>query len=158
MRRPVYDYAHLDRPFGEVGTVLRGHPEVWLPHPASPEGEGWTVDLEADGLVPAPLATVRAIVTVRELLPQTSETVLVRPVAWRAADAASLFPTFEGELELAALGTRLCQLSLLGSYRPPLSVLGDAGDALFGRRVAELVVRRFVLAVGERIREATLAA
>jgi hypothetical protein len=39
----------------------------------------------------------------------------------------------------------------MGSYRPPLSVVGEVGDKLIGHRVAEACVRRFVLDVAERL-------
>jgi hypothetical protein len=79
-------------------------------------------------------------------------------ISWRSALAERLLPALEAELVLAPLEGHGCQLSLLGSYRPPLSVVGAAGDRLVGQRVAEACVRRFVLAVADRLDAARLPA
>lgn len=54
-------------------------------------------------------------------------------------------------LELAHVASELSQVTLLGSYHPPLSAVGDVGDRLLGHRVAEAVVRRFVEDVAVRL-------
>lgn len=60
-------------------------------------------------------------------------------------------PVLDCDLELTGLGERSCQLALVGTYRPPLSVVGAAADRLVGHRIAEAVVRTFVLAVADRL-------
>ncbi len=163
MPRHVYYYELLATPFGEAATALAGDPRHWLPEPAEPSGEAWLVDLRADGALPGSLARRRGIVRVGPV-PERSLPIddgqattngqgagLLRPVRWEAADVSEVFPVLSADLELAALQGGGCQLSLMGTYRPPLSVVGEATDRLLGHRVAEATVRRFVLDVAARL-------
>lgn len=155
MKRHVYYYTHLlDAETADDGW-LRGEPESWLPLPAGLSLEGWLVDLHAEGVLPPPLAIQRAEVQVSPLSEGLSGE-LVRSVSWHSARADRLFPVFAGEIELAPLPVRGWQLSLSGTYRPPLSVVGGAADRVMGHRVAEACVRRFVLDIAERVSPATL--
>lgn len=150
MRRHVYFYTFLDRAFPAAADVLSGPPPRWLPPPASSDGEeGWLVDLAADGALPAPVATLPAVVAVGPAARFHDH--LLRAVRWRARTAEQLFPVLEADLDLRQTNGSGCQLSLTGSYRPPLSVVGGVGDRLLGHRVAEACVRRFVLDVGGRL-------
>lgn len=154
MRSIVYYYTHVQQPFAELATLLSSDPSGWLPAPAKPVDAAWLVTLHADGALPQPLAAHQARVRVG---PSTAtESTLLRGIAWRSAIADRLVPMLEADLEPASLNGSGCQLSLMGSYRPPLSVVGAAGDRLLGHRVAEACVRRFVLELAERVETATL--
>jgi hypothetical protein len=72
---------------------------------------------------------------------------------WRAAKAAGLFPLMKAELSVYPLSPDETQLDFFGHYEPPLGALGDAVDAVVGRRVAEASVHRFVEDVARRLRE-----
>lgn len=72
---------------------------------------------------------------------------------WHAAQRAGLFPTMRATLECYALSPRETQLDFQGTYDPPLGLLGDAGDALVARRIAEASVLRFVQEVARYLRE-----
>ena len=156
MRSIVYYYTHVERPFANLAALLSRDPAVWLPAPAEPADAGWLVTLHADGPVPQALAAHQAHIRVGA--PTETDSTLLRSVAWRSTVADRLVPTLEADLELASLDGYGCQLSLMGSYRPPLSVVGAAGDRLLGHRVAEACVRRFVLELAERLETATLHA
>jgi hypothetical protein len=71
---------------------------------------------------------------------------------WRAAKGAAFFPVMHAELAVYALGKDETQLDFAGQYAPPLGVLGDAIDAIVGRRVAQATVHRFVEDVAARLR------
>jgi hypothetical protein len=76
--------------------------------------------------------------------PVATESDVAIPIVWEATGARVLFPRMEGDLILAALGPDLCQLTLRGSYRPPLGPIGRAIDRTILHRVAEASVRSFV--------------
>jgi hypothetical protein len=78
-------------------------------------------------------------------------------LGWTATRAPGLFPSMEGTLSLLPLGSRETQLDFHARYEPPLGVVGDALDAVAGRRVAEASLRRFIEDVCARLR-AELAA
>lgn len=48
-----------------------------------------------------------------------------------------------GVLSIYKLTATETQLDFLGQYEPPLSLVGDALDAIIGHRIAEASVRRF---------------
>ena len=151
MRRHVYFYTHVDDSYADLAAVLAGDPSAWLPAPARPSGDGWLVDLQSLRGLPGAMAAHTALVTVGEPSIASGSATLLRAVAWRSATAEPFVPVLEGDLELASLGGYGCHLSVMGSYRPPLSVAGEAGDRLFGHRIAEACVRRFVLDIADRL-------
>jgi hypothetical protein len=66
------------------------------------------------------------------------------PLSWRAAHASALFPSMRATLSAYPLSKDETQLELVGSYTPPLGLLGDAVDALALGRIADASVHRFV--------------
>lgn len=156
MRGHVYFFTHLDEPYAVAAGLLAAHPARWLPAPARAEGELWVVQLSADGALPGPVAAHEAEVAVGPA--EVSESGLSRTVSWRSAQVPALIPMLAADLELAPLEGGGSRLALVGSYRPPLSVVGTVADRLHGHRVAEACARRFVLDVGGRLAGSTLPA
>lgn len=156
MRRHLYYYTVIDQDMTAAAALIAGDPARWLPGPAEVAEDGFMVDLYAEGALPQALARHQVVVSLGEA--STGGDRLLRSLSWRSATAPGLFPVFEGDLELVPLQANVCQLSLFGTYRPPLSVAGGAGDALLGHRVAEASVRRFVLDTAERMAGVTLDA
>ncbi len=156
MRSIVYYYTHIEQPFTASAALLGRDPGRWLPAPARAMADAvtpeWVVTLHAEGAMPQPLADHPALVRLGPAS-QTSTT-LLRSIAWRSASAQLLTPVLEADLSLTSLDGYGCQLSLMGSYRPPLAVAGAAGDRLLGHRVAEACVRRFVLELADRLGQA----
>lgn len=73
------------------------------------------------------------------------------PIRWRAASEAGIFPTLDGELEVAELGPGRTQLALSASYEPPLGLIGKLADRALLHRVAEVTVHDFLVRIGERL-------
>jgi hypothetical protein len=156
MRRHVYYYTHIELPYEVAADRLGGDPSSWLPAPCLPDDEHWLVELNANGALPDAVANDVAKVEVGPVT--TMAGAVLRPVTWRSTGVDRWVPTLSGDLELVKLSDTTCQLSLLGSYRPPLSVIGEIGDRVIGHRVAEAAVRRFVHDLGERLAGVTLRA
>lgn len=148
MRSPVFDGVSLDVPFDRAVQAFRGDPRSWLPEPAYDEGDRTVVVMKASGLL-SPVG-VLALVEIGEAADE-SPGLAVRPIAWRALRADRAFPRLVGEFELAAVSEHTCRLTLVGGYKPPVSVLGDAGDRLVGRHVADAVIRQFLESVAVRL-------
>jgi hypothetical protein len=152
--RYLYYYTHTAEPFAVAAARLSGDPGRWLPEPATPEVGGWVVDLVAEGALPSLIARRRALV-------QTFATQLVTaghlvvPVTWQATTAERWFPTFDGDLEVSELAGDGCKIALVGTYTPPLGVVGDTSNRLAGHHVAEACARRFVLDVTARVTTAS---
>ena len=150
MRRQVYFYTYLQGDPPAVGEAFAGDPARWLPLPAEVGDGGFEVELDAGDTVPGRLGRHRASVEV-DAEPLRLDGQIARHLTWRSAEHNGWLPTLEADLELTCTSPSVCQLALLGSYQPPLSVIGNAVDSAYGHRVAEAVVRAFVLAVAARL-------
>lgn len=73
-------------------------------------------------------------------------------LTWKSKRSPGLFPAMTGSLLAYALAPRETQLEFVGSYDPPLGVLGDAIDAIALHRIAEESVQRFIHSVGAYLR------
>lgn len=141
MRRPVYDGVPIAMPFSDALARLSDDPMQWLPPPVRRDPAGALVTMHAAGLLAS--AGVQAVVDVGELevdLPGLA----VRSIAWRAHRSDRVFPRLVGELELSRTSPTTSRLTLVGGYQPPISVIGDAGDRLVGRHLADAVIRTFL--------------
>lgn len=153
MERNLYTYAYVRQPFDEVARLLAEDPAAIL-QPATERAAAEARTLRSELIVDLGTFEVGRDITIEvgEFEPLSMLAVSL-PLRWRAATHEGLFPQMEATLELQAMSLRapLTQLTLFGSYRPPLGLLGAAGDALFGKRVAEAAVHRFVDDVADRI-------
>jgi hypothetical protein len=94
------------------------------------------------------VGTIKERTAVEPASPQT-----LISVSWRAARHPSLFPLMNAELAVYALTTTETQLDFLGRYEPPMSVVGDAVNAVVGHRIAEASVHRFMADVAQYLRD-----
>lgn len=156
MRRHLYFYSYLDRRYHEAAEILDGDPRTWLPAPTVRDGDGFEVTLDAGTTLLNGFGRRKAVARVSPTSPAADRHSMLRGISWKAVDRDGLFPVFEGDLELTALSSQVCQLSVIGSYRPPLSVVGAVGDRMLGHRIAEAVVRNFVLATADRLMGASV--
>lgn len=120
---------------------------AWLPAPATPVPGGHRVHLS---VAARPVPEVAAVVAVGPLV-RPAPGLVLRSVSWQAETADDLFPVLRAELELHTTGRS--RLRLVGSYTPPLSVLGAVTDKFVGRHVARDVVNGFVAGVARRLVE-----
>ena len=83
--------------------------------------------------------------------PAAASGLMFMPIRWESATEAGLFPTLEGVLEVAALGSARTQLGLSASYEPPLGLVGKIADRALFHRVAEVTVKDFLERIGARL-------
>src|SRR4030067_303635 len=76
--------------------------------------------------------------------PSRRETQVTLPLSWWATGTPFLFPTMDAELVLAAMGPQLTQVTLQGTYKPPIGPVGRALDKALLHRFAEASVKDFV--------------
>lgn len=65
---------------------------------------------------------------------------LVYPIHWTASGAGLLFPELDADLILSKTGSHSTNLTLRGTYQPPLGVLGRLADRVVLGRVADATV------------------
>lgn len=148
----IYYFVHLNRPFEEVRVqlldVLGGLDGMAAA--AYRDGEEIRARIGVGGEPPLFAKTVR--MEVGE--PVGEEETMLLPILWEATGRPGLFPRMEAEVVLAALGPGLTQLSLRGSYRPPLGPIGRVFNRALLHRVAEASVKGFVDQVARAIEAA----
>ncbi len=89
--------------------------------------------------------------------------VQVRELAWNAESAGlairweatgprgALFPVLDADIRLVPAGEQVTALTMAGSYRPPLGVVGETLDRTILHRIATATVRGFLARVAARI-------
>lgn len=66
------------------------------------------------------------------------------PITWKATGAESLFPRLDADLIVAAVGDQMTQITLRGSYKPPLGPVGELLDRALLHHLAEACVKNFM--------------
>lgn len=148
----VYFFTHLMRPFDEVEPLFVEHAERWIPHHLEEAFESREALRVRVGLGKGFRVGKDVLVSVGESRREETKTFL--PIDVQATHPASLFPHLQADLELARLGPGMTQLTLRGSYRPPLGLVGEAIDRALLHRVAEAAVKDFVEQLGARLEAA----
>jgi hypothetical protein len=143
-------YVVVARPFEEVGAQMAKGAGNWLPAMANDANGGGEKLLSELGFDLGKRRVGRRI-KVEIGAPKASAGLIFMPIRWRAATEAGLFPTLDGELEVAAIGNARTQLGLSATYEPPLGVLGKVADRALFHRVAEVTVKDFLERIGARL-------
>jgi hypothetical protein len=73
-------------------------------------------------------------------------------ILWKAAHGPSFFPSMAAELSVWPMTHTETQLTLEGTYRPPLGPLGSVVNAAVGHRIVEAAVHRFLDDVARELR------
>jgi hypothetical protein len=143
-------YVVVARRFAEVEAEIATGAENWLPDmamDANGDGEKLLSELGFD-LGKRPIGRR---IKVEIGAPKTTAGLMFLPIRWRAATEAGLFPTLEGQLEVAALGSARTQIGLSANYEPPLGLLGKIADRALFHRVAEVTINDFLKRIGLRL-------
>ena len=150
-------YVELDLPVADVEVALLRTPAEWIPELAS-SAEEHGDQLLTDVGFPVGGRHVGKRVEIELGPPVRTPSRTWLPVTWRATGPGGIFPTLEGELEIAALGPNLTQLGLSARYKPPFGLVGESLDRALLHRVAEATVGDFVERVGVALRQRQFAA
>lgn len=145
-------FLELSLPFDQVERALLHAPDSWIPGLAREvEGRSEQLLIDVGFGTDGHRVEQQVEIEVREPLRFPSRTVL--PIAWRPAQHGGLFPTLEGDVEVAAVGPHRTQLAMNARYRPPLGSVGRAVDRALMHRVAEATVKDFLDRAGESLLE-----
>ncbi len=149
-------YVELSLPIAVVEEALLRTPERWIPDLASSAEERGDRLLGEVGF-PVSGHRVGKQVEIELGPPVRTPGRTWLPITWLATGPKGLFPSLEGELEVAALGPSLTQLGLSARYRPPFGLVGESLDRMLLHRVAEATIRDFVERVGAAVRRQQVA-
>ena len=146
----LHDYVFVSLPAEAVCARIRADHGAWLSGlaaGAADEGETLRVRVGPIGALPMLGKTV----TLRAEQPIERGDLTVIPLTWRATGAQGLFPVLDADLEVAPLSPDVTQLTLRGTYRPPLGEFGQRIDRLLMHRIAEATVRSFMRGLAESL-------
>ncbi len=155
--RPLRVYQYVNRPYERVREALyeRGQElfqRATMSAAARTDVLAATLRVNASGIeigvdVRIHLQRIRDEEWVKGLAPVTRVS-----LTWEAARATALFPSMNAELSVWPLYAGETQLELVGEYRPPMGVLGNALNALAGHRLAEAATHRLLDDLVEQLR------
>jgi hypothetical protein len=154
MERPLHCYAYVEAPFDLVTRLLAEDAAGVLQRATEDAADqagtlSRTLSIEVAGF------EVGRDVVIEVGAFQPREVVRsVVPLRWRAERSRLLFPELAADLEVTALSFEppLTQLTVSGSYEPPLGLLGAGVDRLVLHRLAEAAVHRFTHEVADELR------
>jgi len=152
----VRSYVELSLPIVVVEEALLRTPERWIPDLASSAEEHGNRLLGEVGF-PIGGHQVGKQVEIELGPPVRTPGRTWLPITWHATGPKGLFPSLEGELEVAALGPSLTQLGLSARYKPPFGLVGESLDRVLLHRVAESTIRDFVERVGAALQHRQVA-
>jgi len=138
----VYYFVHVNRPFGEVESALVAELNNLGPFADAAYREGEDLRDQV-GLGHDHPLMAKAVQFVSGIPLRGAQQTTV-PFAWEATGTPGLFPKLDADLIVAGVGPELSQISMRGTYAPPLGPLGRALDRAVLHRVAEASVKSFV--------------
>lgn len=153
MSHPIYVYCYAKVSFDDAVALLEGDPRSLLQDATEVSVDRADTVLsmlhthvgqfDVGRDVTIELGTFRPAELTRSLV----------PIRWKADKGHLWFPTMDATLEIAALSVSppLVQVTLAGSYTPPLGPLGAVVDAIVAHRVAEAATHTFVNEVADRL-------
>jgi hypothetical protein len=142
--------TELERDFDDVRAAMLGHPRGWLASLAGGvEDAGDRLLVEVGLQVAGHDVSRRMRLEVGEAM--VTDRVVLLPVRLEVEDHQRLFPTLEGSLEAAWLGSGRTHLALTASYDPPFGDVGRVIDRALLHRVAEAVAQRFLESVAREL-------
>jgi hypothetical protein len=142
----VHDFAHIDLPYPAVhAEVLRDDGRWLCPLGCAAYADGSALHLRVGPGAGTHLPS--KMVQIQLDRPHDRRDGIAVAMRWVATGVAGLFPSMEADLEFAPVGESITQVTLSGTYKPPLGVVGRTVDALLLHRVAESTVRSFLVEV-----------
>ena len=144
-------FLDLEDPYERVEAALLSDPGTWIPGVARAADDVGEQLLSDVGFAVTGGHRVDKRVEISFGQPVRAFGQARLPMSWSATGPARLFPSFEADLEIAALGPARTQISISGRYRPPIGVVGRVFDRALLHRVAEATVKDFLDRVGETV-------
>jgi hypothetical protein len=157
-RQEIRSYDYVNHPYASVHDALVADPaRIFQAATRAAAARAESVAAELRVSVAGVAVSAEIVLTIGELVaedaagPRNSPVTRI-PVSWEAAKNPRFFPLMDAVLSIYPLTGTETQLDFLGHYDPPLGVVGEAMDALVGRRIAEASVHRFVSDVARYLR------
>ncbi len=142
-------YEYVNRPYEQVRDLLRGQPLELLQRATTSAASRAralvaTLHVGVAGIeIGVDVRTNVQRIREEEKVPAMSPATIL-DLGWEASGAPWLFPVMHVQLSAWPLSSSETQIEIVGEYRPPLGVVGNAFDAAVGHRIAEASVKSFL--------------
>lgn len=147
----VHYFSYVDGTIDQVATALTratGEMSAWAAV-AYEKGEALRTSITPGPHLPAKEVELEVGSPLRR------SHMIIIPIVWRATGPGGMFPTMDADLVLERVGPDMVQITLRGSYKPPLKGVGRLLDRALMHRLAEASTKSFVdqlcVAVQERV-------
>jgi hypothetical protein len=154
VERTLHVYAYVEAPFDDVSHLLASDAVGVLQRATDESAEqASTLSRKLSVAVDGFQVSRDVRIELGEFEPR-AVTRSVVPLRWRSEKGRLLFPELSAELEVAAIvfDPPLTQLTVTGTYEPPMGLLGAGADKLLLHRLAEATLHRFVHEVADELR------
>jgi hypothetical protein len=154
VERTLHVYAYVEAPFDEVSHLLASDVAGVLQRATDESAEqAGTLSRKLRVAVGGFFVSNEVRIEVGDFEPR-AVTRSVVPLRWHSAKGRLLFAQMSAELEVAAIvfDPPLTQLTVSGTYEPPLGALGAGADKLLLHRLAEATLHRFTHEVADELR------
>lgn len=154
MARELHCYAYVEAPFDLVTRLLAEDARGVLQHATDDAADqagtlSHRLKVEVGGFE----VGKDVVIEVGDFDPRGVARSVV-PLSWHAEKGRLLFPEMRAELEVAAVtfDPPLTQVTLSGSYEPPLGAVGAGADRVLLHRLADATAHRLVHEVADSLR------
>ncbi len=152
----IQDFVQVELPFDEIRARVLADPRAVIESSAAAAyRHGERLSLRLTPMIGHPRFGKAIVVDLATPYERADQ--LVVPMHWWAPGATRLYPHLDGDLEFAPLGSMSMQITLMGSYDPPLGFVGRRADVMLLHRVAEASIRSFLLSVSRNLERPTPA-
>jgi hypothetical protein len=146
----IHDFVQVSRDYDAIRARVLADPRALIaPSAGSAYRYGERLSLRLTPIRNHPTLGKRIAVDLAE--PYEREDQLVVPMHWWAPGASRFYPHLDGDLEFAPLGSMSTQITLMGSYDPPLGFVGRRADVMLLHRIAEASIRSFLTRVARNL-------
>jgi len=146
----IQDFVDVESPYEVLRERFSGDSEWLAPIASAATQDGETLRMRIGPSWGAGLMTREVRISLGPA--RHGVDTLLRSLSWEATELPSLFPSLEGDVELAPIGPSSCRVSLAVVYTPPLGEFGARIDRALLHRVAQSTVRSFVTRVASNLR------
>jgi hypothetical protein len=139
----IHDFAQVSRDYDEIRARVLADPRgVIAASVGSAYRYGERLSVRLTPMSAHPHVGKSVVVDLANAYEREDQ--LVVPMHWWAPGATRLFPHLDCDLEFAPLGSMSTQITLMGSYDPPLGFVGERVDVMLLHRVVEASIRSFL--------------
>lgn len=143
----IHDFVLVEEPIGKISAAVLND-KGWLGQNATQAyRDAERLRIKVGPKIGSKFSAKEVVLFVEDCRQAVDSYVI--PLTWEATGTPGLFPILKADLLLAPIGDATTQITLTGSYEPPLGQVGQRLDQLLLHRLAETTIRSFLMGIKE---------